>query len=159
LNTANDVLGRMSEFVTANTTAMSTLGARVMVLGKCLDAALPHLTELQRADVTQSFRQGIEDGMVQMDDMALAAAYHSTLLELTNTILTALRQGSATRDQPHILAPGAGVKVRTVARDLVLQAKLDALVRAHCMDSPESKKGAEAHFRNVLTRSGAIAPS
>jgi hypothetical protein len=97
----------MSEFVTANTTAMSTLGARVMVLGKFLDAALPHLTELQRADVTQSFRQGIEDGMVQMDDMALAAAYHSTLLELTNTILTALRQGSATRDQPHILAPGA----------------------------------------------------
>jgi hypothetical protein len=96
----------MTEFVTANTTAMSTLGARVMVLGKFLDAALPHLTELQRADVTQSFRQGIEDGMVQMDDMALAAAYHSTLLELTNTILTALRQGSATRDQPHTLAPG-----------------------------------------------------
>jgi hypothetical protein len=109
LNTATDVLGRMSEFVTANTMAMSTLGARVMVLGKFLDAALPHLTVLQRAEVTRSFRLGIEDAMTQMDDVGLAAAYHSTLHELTNTILAALGQKSASHDQPHTLALCAAI--------------------------------------------------
>jgi hypothetical protein len=103
LNTATDILDRMNEFVTANTTAMSTLGARVMVLGKFLDAALPHLTVLQRVAVTRSFRQGVEDAMAQMDDMALATAYHSTLDELTHTILAALREGSTRREEPYTL--------------------------------------------------------
>jgi hypothetical protein len=95
LDNANEVLGKMAGLVTANTKTMSMLGARAMVLGKFLDAALPHLTRLQRAEVTRSFRQGIEDAMSCMDDVALPAEYHSSLLELTNTILAALGQESA----------------------------------------------------------------
>jgi hypothetical protein len=101
LNTATDILDRLNQFVTSNTTAVSTLGARVMVLGKFLDAALPHLTVLQRVAVTRSFRQGVEDAMAQIDDMALATAYHSTLDELTHTILAALREESATREEAY----------------------------------------------------------
>ena len=65
------------------------LGARAIVLGKFLDAALPHLTTLQCAEVSRSFRQGIEETLSMMDDVPLPAEYHPTLLELTNTILTA----------------------------------------------------------------------
>jgi hypothetical protein len=94
MNTATEVLGRMSEFVAANTIATSTLGAQVMELEKFVDAALPHLTVSQQIELSQSFRRGIEDVMAQMNDVALAAAYHPTLLELTDTILAALRQES-----------------------------------------------------------------
>jgi hypothetical protein len=68
-----------------------------MVLGKFLEAALPHLTTLQRVEITRSFRHGIEDAMAQMDDVALPAEYHSALLELTNAILAELSQESARR--------------------------------------------------------------
>jgi len=88
----------MAGLVTANTKTVSILGARTMVLGKFLDAALPQLTTLQRAEVIQSFRQGVEEAMALMDDVALPAEYHSALLELTNTILAVLGQGSAPRE-------------------------------------------------------------
>lgn len=68
-----------------------------MVLGKILEAVLPHLTTLQRVEVTRSFRQGIEEAMSLMDDVALPAEYHSALLELTKVILAALGQESARR--------------------------------------------------------------
>jgi hypothetical protein len=92
-----DALGKMSEVVTANTKAVSFLGARTMVLGKFLEAALPHLTPLQRVEITRSFREGIEDALSLMDDVALPAEYHSALLELTNSILAALSQAPAGR--------------------------------------------------------------
>jgi hypothetical protein len=76
---------------------MGALGARAMVLGKILEAVLPHLTTLQRVEVTRSFRQGIEEAMSLMDDVALPAEYHSALLELTKVILAALGQESARR--------------------------------------------------------------
>jgi hypothetical protein len=92
LDNANEVLGKMAGLVTANTKTMSRLGAQAMVLGKFLDAALPQLTVLQRAEVTRSFRLGIEDALSRMDDVPLPAEYHSALLELTNTILAALNR-------------------------------------------------------------------
>jgi hypothetical protein len=98
LDNANEVLGKMAGLVTANTKTMGMLGARAMVLGKFLDAALPQLTTLQRVEVTRSFRRGIEDAMSCMDDVALPAEYHSALLELTNTILAALDRTTATRE-------------------------------------------------------------
>jgi hypothetical protein len=52
---------------------------------------------LQRVEVTRSFRQGIEEAMSLMDDVALPAEYHSALLELTKVILAALGQESARR--------------------------------------------------------------
>jgi hypothetical protein len=92
-----DALGKMSEVVTANTKAVSFLGARTMVLCKFLEAALPHLTPLQRVEITRSFREGIEDALSLMDDVALPAEYHSALLELTNSILAALSRAPAGR--------------------------------------------------------------
>ncbi|RDJ98789.1 hypothetical protein [Paraburkholderia lacunae] len=97
MDNANEVLGKMAGLVTANTKTMSMLGARAMVLGAFFDAALPHLSTSQRAEVARSFRQGVEDAMAQMDDVALPAEYHSVLLGLTNTILAALGRETATR--------------------------------------------------------------
>ncbi|MGF7000519.1 hypothetical protein [Paraburkholderia sp. GAS32] len=94
---SDEVLNHMSRLVTDNTKIISVLGARVMVLGKFFDAALPQLTSLQRGEVTRSFRQGIEDILSLMDDVALPAEYYPALLDLTNTILAALGQKSATR--------------------------------------------------------------
>lgn len=92
---ANDALEQMSKLVTASTKTVSALGARAMVLGKFLDAALPHLSTVQRAGIARSFRQGIEEAMSLMDDVPLPADYHSALLELTNSILAALGDGSS----------------------------------------------------------------
>jgi hypothetical protein len=97
LDNSDEMLNKIAQLVSANTNAVSMVGARAMVLGKFLDAALPHLTPLQRAAVTQSFRQGIEDAMEHMDDVALPVEYHSTMLELTNTILAALGPESSAR--------------------------------------------------------------
>jgi len=98
VDNANDVLGTMAELVSANTKTMSVLGARAMVLETFVNAALQRLTTLQRAEVTRSFRQGIEEVMCCMDDVALPPEYHSALLGLTNTILAALGRESATRE-------------------------------------------------------------
>lgn len=90
MNHANDVLDQMRKLVATNTTIVSLLGARAMVLGKFFDAALPQLTATQRAETTALFRQGIEEAMSLMDDVALPAEYHWALLELTNSILALL---------------------------------------------------------------------
>jgi hypothetical protein len=90
LNNATDLLGRISGVLTANTRA-------AMVLGRFLEAVLPHLTLSQRAEVARSFRNGIEDAMAQTDDVALPAEYHSTLLEVTNAILAAVSQNPVPR--------------------------------------------------------------
>lgn len=98
LDKANDALYEMSRLVTDNMKTLSVLRACSMVLGKFLNAAPPHLTVLQRAEATRSFRQRVEEAMSLMDDVALPAEYHSAMPELTNTILAALGQESATRE-------------------------------------------------------------
>lgn len=97
MNNLDEVLNQMSRLVTANSTSMSILGARNLVLGIFLDAVLPRLTAVQRAEASQSFRQRIEDAFSLMDDVALPAEYHSSMLQLTNAILASLSQESATR--------------------------------------------------------------
>ncbi|MGF6899306.1 hypothetical protein [Paraburkholderia sp. GAS348] len=94
LSNTNSVLGQVVEIMAANTRKMGVLGARAMVMGTFHDAVLPHLTTLQRVSITRSFPQGIEDILSLMDDVALPAKYHSTLLELTNSVLAELRQES-----------------------------------------------------------------
>lgn len=107
------MLGKLAQLVTANTKTVSALGARAMVVGKFLDAAVPHLTSLQRPEVTSSFRQGIEDALSCMDDVALPAEYHSALLELTNAILAALSQDPSHADSLiHFLQRGAHQGIR-----------------------------------------------
>jgi hypothetical protein len=88
LDHIEEALGKINGLTTINTKAMSMLGARAMVQGKFLDATLPQLTALQRIEVTRSFRQGIEEAL--MDDVPLPTEYHSTMLKLTNTIIAAL---------------------------------------------------------------------
>ncbi|TCG06648.1 hypothetical protein BZM27_24950 [Paraburkholderia steynii] len=95
MDNANDALEHMRKLVTANTKTVGALGARAMVLGKFLDAALPHLTTFQRGWIAEAFRQGIEDAMALMDDVPLPAEYHSALLELTNGILAKLGPDSS----------------------------------------------------------------
>jgi hypothetical protein len=90
MDNADEVLGQMARIVATHTKTVSMLGARSMVLGAFFDAAVPHLASAQRAEVTRSFRQRIEEALAQMDDMPLPGEYHSTLLELTNSILDAL---------------------------------------------------------------------
>jgi len=94
---ADEALNHMSRLVTTNTKTMGMLSAQAIVLGRFFDAALPQLTTLQRGEVIRSFRQGIEETMSLMDDVALPAEYHSALLQLTNSILVALGQESAAR--------------------------------------------------------------
>jgi hypothetical protein len=97
LSNTNNVLSQVVEVMAANTKKMGVLGARSVVWSKFHDAVLPHLTTSQRVEITRSFRQGIEDALSLMDDVALPAEYHSALLELTNSILAELSQKLARR--------------------------------------------------------------
>ena len=90
MNDSNNAVTQMGKLTTANTKSIAILGARAMVLGTFFDVVLPHLNTSQRAQVTHSFRQGIEDVMSLMDDIALPGEYHSALLGLTNEIVAAL---------------------------------------------------------------------
>ncbi|KAE8758445.1 hypothetical protein FSO04_18850 [Paraburkholderia madseniana] len=74
----------------SNVDGVARIGARVVVMSQLLDAALPRLTPLQRVDVEQAFRDGIEEAMAYVDDIAMPEQYHSTLLELTNQYLVVL---------------------------------------------------------------------
>lgn len=95
MNDTDEALDNMRRLVTANTKTISILGARAMALGKFFDAVLPQLKNSQREDIARSFRAGIEDTMSRMDDVPLPAEYHSSLLQLTNSILAALDQKPA----------------------------------------------------------------
>jgi hypothetical protein len=96
MNKVDEALVHLSTLVTTNTKAMGTLSARNMVLGCFFDVVLTHLTTAQRGNISMSFRRGIEDILSLMDDVPLPAEYHTSLLELTNTILASLNQESAT---------------------------------------------------------------
>jgi hypothetical protein len=92
MDDAEPMLSNMNRLVGANTKTISFLGARTMVLGKFLVAALPCLTTAQCFEISEWFGREIEDAMSQMDDMALPAEYHSAILDQTNAILVALDQ-------------------------------------------------------------------
>jgi hypothetical protein len=83
-------LDRTPELIADSSTKIAVLGARALVLGQFHAAVWPYLTAQQRVVISQSFREGIEDAMASMDDVALPAEFHSALLELTNTILVTL---------------------------------------------------------------------
>jgi hypothetical protein len=71
------------------------IGARLVVLCKFVDAVLPQLDAAQSREVERLFRQGVEDAMSLVDDIAVPCAYHTTLLEQTNVLLTALEKRGA----------------------------------------------------------------
>lgn len=94
LNNTDALLKSLTILVTSNGHAISRFGAQVVVMSKFLDATFPHLTATQCAEITKSFRHGIEDTMSLMDDIPLPAEYHSSLLEQTNNLLNALDRKS-----------------------------------------------------------------
>ncbi len=95
MNNVDEALVQMSKLIITHTKSMGVLGGRTMVLGTFLDVVISHLTTSQCVEVCKSFRKGIEDAMTLMDDVPLPAEYHSALLELTNSIVAKLNQGSA----------------------------------------------------------------
>ena len=72
--------------------ALSRVGARMVVLCKFVDAVLPELSKSQCKQIARSFREGIEDLLSRTDDIAVPRAYHTTLLEQINVLLTAIER-------------------------------------------------------------------
>ena len=70
--------------------AISRFGARLAVLCKFVDAVLPRLTAEQCAQIVPSFREGVEDALSRIDDIAVSGEYQTTFIEQTNVLLTAL---------------------------------------------------------------------
>ncbi|TKC88758.1 hypothetical protein FAZ69_13495 [Trinickia terrae] len=81
----------LQQAMAANVGRVSRVETQVVVMSKLLDATLPRLTPLQCMEVEKAFRNGIEDVMAYVDEFAMSGQYHSTLAELTNLYLAALR--------------------------------------------------------------------
>ncbi|SDI57072.1 hypothetical protein SAMN04487926_119105 [Paraburkholderia steynii] len=94
LNDIDSLMESLATSVASNGNAVSRFGARVVVMSKFIDATFPQLTATQCVEIIRQFRQGIEDSLSLMDDMPLPGEYHSTLLEQTNNLLTALDRKS-----------------------------------------------------------------
>ncbi|MEX3956695.1 hypothetical protein [Trinickia sp. EG282A] len=92
-----EMVGSWAEMVEGYGEAVSRIGARMVVLCKFVDAVLPQLTAVQCADIDQSFRRGVEDAMARTDDMELPGVYHTTLLDQTNVLLSALESRGVRR--------------------------------------------------------------
>ncbi|MEC5406549.1 hypothetical protein VOM14_13415 [Paraburkholderia sp. MPAMCS5] len=86
------VLDACEDQLRASGDALSRIGARLVVLCKFVDAVLPQLSEAQCKLIGRSFREGIEDALSRTDDVAVPRAYHTTLLEQINILLTALER-------------------------------------------------------------------
>ncbi|TKC78961.1 hypothetical protein FAZ69_31475 [Trinickia terrae] len=84
-----------------NVERVARIGAQVVVMSKLLDAMLPQLTLVQCVEVERAFRDGIEDAMACVDDIAMPGPYHSTLLELTNLYLAVLNIDRQARSASH----------------------------------------------------------
>lgn len=72
--------------------ALARIGARMVVLCKFVDAVLPQLRQTQCRQIARTFREGIEDVLSRTDDIAVPRAYHTTLLEQINVLLTAIER-------------------------------------------------------------------
>jgi hypothetical protein len=91
---ADYVAGSWATMVEEYGDAVSRIGARMVVLCKFVDAVLPELTAAQCTQIDQSFRRGVEDAMACTDDMQVPGIYHTTLLDQTNVLLSALETRS-----------------------------------------------------------------
>ncbi|MEI6001665.1 hypothetical protein H3V53_32230 [Paraburkholderia bengalensis] len=81
----------MTVAVTTSLSSMVGLGARNIVLLKFYDSALPFLTRQQCMAILARFQSGVEDAMALMDDQALPAEFHATVLKETNECIARLR--------------------------------------------------------------------
>lgn len=86
-----DLLTTWMSLATTNSSAVASFGARVVVLCQFVEAALPELIAGQRREITQRFREGVEDAMAYADDRVMPAEYHAALLGQTNALLGALK--------------------------------------------------------------------
>lgn len=91
MSDADEVLHLAKELVTRNTQTLSVIGARSIVLTKFFDAVLPYMTASQSAMVSHSFRLGIDEVLALLPDVPVPPAHLAALLQLTNSILEALK--------------------------------------------------------------------
>jgi hypothetical protein len=91
MSDADEVLHLANRLVTQNTHAISVVGARSLVLTKFFDAVLPYLTTSQSVMVSHSFRRGIDEVLSLTGDVPVPPVYQAALLEMTNSILEALK--------------------------------------------------------------------
>ncbi|MDG0027876.1 hypothetical protein [Trinickia sp. Y13] len=79
-----------------NSEAVARFGARLGVLCKFIDAVLPQLAAEQCTQIDRSFRQGVEELLARTEDVVMPPTYHTTLMEQTNVLLSALAQRGGT---------------------------------------------------------------
>ena len=95
MDSVDGLLQSMGKIRNHNTMVSSTLGARALVLGKFVQAAISYLDKTQCVEIKRCFRQGIEEVMAMMDDTPLAKVFHSELLSLTNAVIENLKLQAA----------------------------------------------------------------
>jgi len=91
MSNLDDALDLAKRLVNENTHAISVIGARAIVLTKFLDAVLPYLTTSQSVMISNAFRQGLDEVLSLMDDVTVPPEHLAALLEMTNSILRALK--------------------------------------------------------------------
>ncbi|WP_233838528.1 hypothetical protein [Paraburkholderia sp. ZP32-5] len=90
------LMQKMNALGAHSTQISAALGARALVLGAFMDAAVPALNARQCNAVVATFRHRIEDAMAMMDNTLLPEQFHSVVLQLTNFTLSQLRKQQAT---------------------------------------------------------------
>lgn len=91
MSNADDTLQIARRLVNENTQIISVIGARVIVLTTFLDAVLPYLTTSQSVMIGNSFRQGMDQVLSLTDDVRVPPEHQAALLEMTGSILEALK--------------------------------------------------------------------
>lgn len=89
---ADELAARLETAMQENSDAVARFGARLAVLCKFVDAVLPQLAADQCLQIDSSFRQGIDELLSRTQDIVTPLAYHATLMEQANVMLTALAQ-------------------------------------------------------------------
>jgi len=94
---AETALELCAVIVKQNGETVSRVGARMVALCKFVDAVLPELDAAQCERIDVLFRQGVEDALASVDDLAASGTYRTTLVEQTNVLRAALTNRRAAR--------------------------------------------------------------
>ncbi|CAB3807812.1 hypothetical protein [Paraburkholderia caffeinilytica] len=91
-DTPEALLNSLTTLERTNGAAVSHPGARLVVVSEFVGPVLWHLTAAPCAAVTKLFRCRVGDAKSLMGDVSLPPAFHSMLLEQTNTLPAASSQ-------------------------------------------------------------------
>jgi hypothetical protein len=85
-----DILSRLANVVALNGSAVCRIGANLIVQCKFIEATLPYLNEIQRREIKNKFKLGMDYVMSYTDDISMPEEYHSSLTEQSNFLLGCL---------------------------------------------------------------------